>query len=335
VFGHFVGRIVKEWRMKRIAILTSGGDAPGMNAVIRAAVRTAIANEFELIGIKRGYAGLIGGEIFALSRDEVSNIIGRGGSILESSRSPEFETVDGRKKAADNLRRNKIEGLIIVGGDGTFRGGALLAKEGGISILGVPSTIDNDVYGTDFTVGFDTAVSCAVEAIDRIRDTARTFERVFFIEVMGHHTGFIALQAAVAGGAEGLVIPEVPLEIEDLCLKLQEGRQSGKKSAIVVVAEAQKPGFSFEIAQEVTRRTRFETRVCVLGHLQRGGSPTAADRILGSNLGAAAIEALGQKMTGIIVGVVENRLTYTPLAETYQMKKALSPRLEQLTRILS
>ncbi|MBP1707636.1 MAG: 6-phosphofructokinase [Chloroflexi bacterium] len=320
--------------MKRIAILTSGGDAPGMNAVIRAAVRTAIAKEFELIGIKRGYAGLIGGEIFALSRDEVSNIIGRGGSILESSRSPEFETVDGRKKAADNLRRNKIEGLIIVGGDGTFRGGALLVKEGGISILGVPSTIDNDVYGTDFTVGFDTAVSCAVEAIDRIRDTARTFERVFFIEVMGHHTGFIALQAAVAGGAEGLVIPEVPLEIEDLCLKLQEGRQSGKKSAIVVVAEAQKPGFSFEIAQEVTRRTGFETRVCVLGHLQRGGSPTAADRILGSNLGAAAIEALGQKMTGIIVGVVENRLTYTPLAETYQMKKALSPRLEQLTRIL-
>jgi 6-phosphofructokinase 1 len=335
VFRHFVGRIVKEWRMKRIAILTSGGDAPGMNAVIRAAVRTAIANEFELIGIKRGYAGLIGGEIFALSRDEVSNIIGRGGSILESSRSPEFETVDGRKKAADNLRRNKIEGLIIVGGDGTFRGGALLAKEGGISILGVPSTIDNDVYGTDFTVGFDTAVSCAVEAIDRIRDTARTFERVFFIEVMGHHTGFIALQAAVAGGAEGLVIPEVPLEVEGLCLKLQEGRQSGKKSAIVVVAEAQKPGFSFEIAQEVTRRTGFETRVCVLGHLQRGGSPTAADRILGSNLGAAAIEALGQKMTGIIVGVVENRLTYTPLAETYQMKKALSPRLEQLTRILS
>jgi 6-phosphofructokinase 1 len=321
--------------MKRIAILTSGGDAPGMNAVIRAAVRTAIANEFELIGIKRGYAGLIGGELFPLTRDEVSNIIGRGGSVLESSRSSEFETVEGRKKAADNLRRNKIEGLIIVGGDGTFRGGDLLAKEGGISILGVPSTIDNDVYGTDFTVGFDTAVSCAVEAIDRIRDTARTFERVFFIEVMGHHTGFIALQAAVAGGAEGLVIPEVPLEIEDLCLKLQEGRQSGKKSAIVVVAEAQKPGFSFEIAQEVTRRTRFETRVCVLGHLQRGGSPTAADRILGSNLGAAAIEALGQKMTGIIVGVVENRLTYTPLAETYQMKKALSPRLEQLTRILS
>ncbi len=321
--------------MKRIAILTSGGDAPGLNAVIRAAVRTAIVNEFEMIGIKRGFAGLIGGEMFPLSRHEVSNIIGRGGSVLESSRSPEFETAEGRKKAAANLRRNKIDGLIIVGGDGTFRGGALLAKEGGISILGVPGTIDNDVYGTDFTVGFDTAVNCAVEAIDRIRDTARTFERVFFIEVMGHHTGFIALQAAVAGGAEGLVIPEVPLEFEDLCSKLQRGRQLGKKSGIVVVAEAQRPGFSFEIAQEVTKRTGLETRVCVLGHLQRGGSPTAADRILGSNLGTAAVEALGQKMRGIMVGVVDNRLTFTPLVETYQKRKALSPRLEQLTRILS
>ncbi len=321
--------------MKRIGILTSGGDAPGMNAVIRAAVRTAIVHGIEVIGIKRGYSGLITGEMFPLSRQDVSNIIGQGGSILESSRCAEFETEEGRKKAIATLLKNEIEGLILVGGDGTFRGGTLLAEESQVSIIGVPSTIDNDVYGTDFTIGFDTAVNFAVEAIDRIRDTARTFERVFFIEVMGHHTGFIALQAAVAGGAEGLVIPEVPLDIEGLCLKLQEGRQMGKKSAIVVVAEAQKPGYSFQIAQEVGNRTGFDTRVCILGHLQRGGSPTTADRILGSDLGTAAIEAIDQGMTGVMVGIVGGGLTYTPLADTWGKKKELDPRLEQLTHLLS
>jgi 6-phosphofructokinase 1 len=321
--------------MKRIGILTSGGDAPGMNAVIRAAVRTAIVHGIEIIGIKRGYTGLINWEIFPLSRHDVSNIMGLGGSILESSRCAEFETVEGRKKAIANLSKNEIEGLIVVGGDGTFRGGTLLAEEGQVSILGVPSTIDNDVFGTDFTIGFDTAVNFAVEAIDRIRDTARTFERVFFIEVMGHHTGFIALQSAVAGGAEGLVIPEVPLDIEGLCLKLQEGRQLGKKSAIVVVAEAQKPGYSFQIAQEVGNRTGFETRVCILGHLQRGGSPTATDRIQGGDLGTAAVEAIDQGMRGVMVGIVGGKLTYTPMVDTWEKKKELNPRLQQMTHLLS
>jgi 6-phosphofructokinase 1 len=321
--------------MKRIGILTSGGDAPGMNAVIRAVVRTAIVHGIEVLGIKRGYAGLISEDIVPLTRKEVSNTVHLGGSILESSRCPEFETPEGRKKAIDTLTKNEIEGLILVGGDGTFRGGTLLAAESQVSILGVPSTIDNDVYGTDFTIGFDTAVNFAVEAIDRIRDTARTFERVFFIEVMGHHTGFIALQAAVAGGAEGLVIPEVPLDIEELSVKLQKGRQMGKKSAVIVVAEAQKPGYSFQIAQEVGDRTGFETRVCILGHLQRGGSPTAIDRILGSDLGTAAVEAIDQKMKGIMVGMVGGKLTYTPIEDTRKIKKDLNPRLEQLTQILS
>jgi 6-phosphofructokinase 1 len=321
--------------MEKVGVLTSGGDAPGMNAVIRAIVRTAITHGIEVIGIKRGYAGLINGEMNPLSRHDVSNIIGLGGSILESTRSAEFETPEGRKKAIANLIKNEIEGLIIIGGDGTFRGGTLLAEESELCILGVPSTIDNDVYGTDFTIGFDTAVSCAVEAIDRIRDTARTFERVFFLEVMGHHTGFIALRSAVAGGAEGLVIPEVPLNIDAICQKLKEGYQRGKKSAVVVVAEAQKPGNSFQISQEVSRKTGFEIRVCVLGHLQRGGSPTVTDRILGSDLGAAAVEALVNGIRGQIVGQVGGKLVYTPIKDTWGKKKDLNPRLEQLIDILS
>jgi 6-phosphofructokinase 1 len=320
--------------VKRIGILTSGGDAPGMNACIRAAVRTSIAGGMEIIGIKRGYTGLITNESSPLSRDDVSNIIHTGGSILESSRCAEFETTEGRRKAVANLLRQKIEGLILVGGDGTFRGGTLLAQESTIDIVGVPGTIDNDVYGTDFTIGFDTAVNCAIEAIDRIRDTARTFERVFFVEVMGHHTGFIALQAGIAGGADSLVIPEDPLDVADICRRLQEGRRLGKKSAIVVVAEAQKPGFSYRIAEEVAKKTGFETRVCVLGHVQRGGSPTATDRVLGSELGAMAVQALRDGQKGKMVGIVGGKIAYTSIRDTWEKKKELNPHLRQLVRTL-
>jgi 6-phosphofructokinase 1 len=320
--------------LKRIGILTSGGDAPGMNAAIRAAVRTAIASGMEIIGIKRGYTGLITNEMSPLSRYDVSNIIHTGGSILESSRCPEFETNEGREKSVANLLQQKIEGLILVGGDGTFRGGARMAEESPMYIVGVPGTIDNDVYGTDFTIGFDTAVNCAIEAIDRIRDTARTFERVFFVEVMGHHTGFIALQVGIAGGADSLVIPEDPLDIADICKRLQEGHRLGKKSAIVVVAEAQKPGFSYQIAGEVAEKTGFETRVCVLGHVQRGGSPTATDRILGSELGALAVQALMDGHQGEMVGIVGGKITYTALRDTWGKKKELNPDLKQLVRTL-
>jgi 6-phosphofructokinase 1 len=320
--------------VKRIGILTSGGDAPGMNACIRAAVRTAIARGVEIIGVKRGYTGLITDEMSLLYRDDVSNIIHTGGSILESSRCAEFETVKGRQKAIANALQQKIEGLILVGGDGTFRGGTLLTEESTIGIVGVPGTIDNDVYGTDFTIGFDTAVNCAIEAIDRIRDTARTFERVFFVEVMGHHTGFIALQAGIAGGADSLVIPEDPLDVADICQRLQEGHRLGKKSAIVVVAEAQKPGFSYQVAEEVAKVTGFETRVCVLGHVQRGGSPTATDRVLGSELGAMAVQALLDGQKGKMVGITGGNITYTAIRDTWEKKKELNPHLRQLVRTL-
>jgi 6-phosphofructokinase 1 len=320
--------------MKRIGILTSGGDAPGMNACIRAALRMSIASGVEMIGVKRGYAGLITNEMLPLSRSDVSNIIHTGGSILESSRCPEFEKTEGRKWAIENLAKTEVEGLILIGGDGTFRGGALLAEESTISIIGVPGTIDNDVYGTDFTIGFDTAVNCAIEAIDRIRDTARTFERVFFVEVMGHHTGFIALQAGTAGGADSLVIPEQPLDVEGICHRLEEGRRLGKTSAIVVVAEAEKPGFSYEIAQKVAKRTGFETRVCVLGHVQRGGNPTAADRVLATELGVAAVQALQDGVKGKMVGIVGDTITYTNLRDTWEKKKGLNPRLRQSLQLL-
>jgi len=320
--------------VKRFGILTSGGDAPGMNACIRAIVRTAIADKFEVTGIKRGFTGLINNDILPLSRNNVSNIIHTGGSILESSRCPEFEKPEGRKQAIENLEKNGLEGLILIGGDGTFRGGALLAEESGISIIGVPGTIDNDVYGTDFTIGFDTAVNCAIGAIDRIRDTARTFERIFFVEVMGHHTGFIALQAGIAGGADSLVIPENPLDVRAISNRLQEGHRLGKTSAIVVVAEAEKPGFSYKVAEEVAGITGFDTRVCVLGHVQRGGSPTAADRVLGTELGETAVQALADGIKGKMVGIVRGDITYTVLRDTWEKKKELSLRLEQLVQQL-
>lgn len=318
--------------MKRIGILTSGGDAPGMNACIRAVVRTAHASGIEIIGIKRGYTGLTTNEMLPLSRVDVSNIIHTGGSILESSRCPDFEKPEGRKRAIENLQKNEIEGLILIGGDGTFHGGALLEEESTVSIIGVPGSIDNDLFGTDFTIGFDTAVNYAIEAIDRVRDTARTFERVFFVEVMGHHTGFIALQAGMAGGADSIVIPEDPLDVEDICKKLQEGHKLGKKSAIVVVAEAEKPGFSYQIAKEVNKKTGFESRVCVLGHVQRGGSPTANDRILATELGSTAVQALVGETKGKMVGIVGGNITYTPLRETWEKKKELNHHLRRLVQ---
>jgi 6-phosphofructokinase 1 len=321
--------------MKRIGILTSGGDAPGMNACIRAAVRTAVAADVEVLGIRRGYNGLINNEMAALDRKSVANIIQRGGTILETSRCPEFRTADGRARAAKVLDEAGIAGLLLLGGDGTFRGGTLLAGECDVSIVGVPTTIDNDVYGTDYTVGFDTAINTALEAIDRIRDTALSHERLFFVEVMGHHTGFIALDSGIAGGAEELIIPEAPLSSEELCAKLNEAFKAGKRSAIVVIAEAEQPGYSFQIAQEVKKRINIESRVCILGHVQRGGSPTARDRVLASSLGAAAVEAFLNGRNGYMVGEMNNEISYTPLRDTWEKKKPLSARLRGLGEVLA
>ena len=320
--------------MKRIGILTSGGDAPGMNACIRAAVRTAMTNNVDVSGIKRGYAGLIEGDMLALDRKSIANIIYQGGTMLETSRCPAFTITEGRAKAIKVLEEAGIDGLVLLGGDGTFRGGTLMANECNISIIGVPATIDNDVYGTDYTVGFDTAVNTALEAIDRIRDTAMSHERLFFVEVMGHHTGFIALESGIAGGAEETIIPETT-GIDELWTRLQESFEQGKKSAIVVVAEGDQPGHTFKIAQEAKDKLKIESRVCILGHVQRGGSPTARDRVLASNLGFAAVSALLTGKSGYMVGEVKNEIVYTALTDTWEKKKVLSPRLEALAKLLS
>jgi 6-phosphofructokinase 1 len=321
--------------MKRIGILTSGGDAPGMNACIRAAVRTAAAADVEILGIRRGYSGLIDNETAVLDRRCVANIIQRGGTILETSRCPEFKTPEGRAKAVRVLNEAEVDGLLLLGGDGTFRGGTLLANECDVRIVGVPTTIDNDVYGTDYTIGFDTAINTALEAIDRIRDTARSHERLFFVEVMGHHTGFIALESGIAGGAEELIIPEVPLSSEQLCTKLNEAFEAGKRSAIVVVAEAEQPGYSFQIAREVKKNIDVESRVCILGHVQRGGSPTARDRVLASSLGSAAVKALLDGKNGCMVGEINNKISYAPLQDTWEKKKPLSTQLQELAVLLA
>jgi len=320
--------------MERIGILTSGGDAPGMNACIRAAVRAALASDMEIFGIRRGYAGLIHGEIEPLDRRSIANIIHQGGTILGTARSPEFMTSQGRAIAIKNLEKWGIEGLILIGGDGTFRGGTVLSRECSVSIIGVPGTIDNDVYGTDYTIGFDTAVNCALEAIDRIRDTALSHERLFFVEVMGRHTGFIALESGIAGGAEELLIPEVPLSIDELCSRLEKSFKGEKKSAIVVVAETEQPGDSFRIAQKVRDKLGFDSRVCILGHLQRGGSPTARDRVLAGKLGIAAVQALAAGKSGYMVGEINWRVAYNSLQYTWEREKELNPELVEMKKLL-
>lgn len=321
--------------MKKIGILTSGGDAPGMNACIRAAVRVALLKGLEILGIRSGYDGLIRGDIVTLDRRAVANIIHHGGTILGTARSEEFKANEGRAKAVKVLHKAGIGGLILIGGDGTFRGGALLSQECVVKIIGIPGTIDNDCYGTDYTIGFDTAVNTALEAIDRIRDTATAHNSLFFVEVMGRHTGFIALESGIAGGAEELIIPEVPVSIDELCQHLKEYFKGGKRSAIVVVAEKEHPGETFHIAQEVKDSTGFESKVCILGHIQRGGSPTAHDRVLASNLGAAAVQALLDGKGGYMVGEVNREIVYTPLKDTWAKKKPLPGALTDLLSHLS
>jgi 6-phosphofructokinase 1 len=321
--------------MKRIGILTSGGDAPGMNACIRAAVRTALAYGLEIIGIRRGYAGLIEGDSMPLDRSNIHNIIHLGGTILETSRSQEFTTREGRARAAEAITKANLDGLILIGGEGTFHGASLLAAEWGTMLVGVPGTIDNDVYGTDPSIGFDTAANCVLDAIDRIRDTARSTNSLFYVEAMGHHTGFLALESGIAGGAEELVIPEEPISNAELGARLKKGFAIGKKSAIVVVAEGKKPGRSFQIASEVRKYLDYEYRVVVLGHLQRGGPPTVRDRVLGSRLGVAAVIALQEGRGGCMVGEVKGEIVYTPLEDTWKKAKPLDPELKRIFTLLS
>jgi 6-phosphofructokinase 1 len=320
--------------MRRIGLLTSGGDAPGMNAAIRAVVRHALGCSLEVIGIRRGYAGLLAGELQPLTRAGVANIIQRGGTLLGTSRSAEFARPDGRARAAEVLGRAGIEGLVVIGGEGTFHGATLLAEEQGVPVVGVPGTIDNDVYGTDFTIGFDTAVNTALDSIDRIRDTAASHERLFLVEVMGRTCGEIAMGVGVAGGAEDVLIPEIPTDILVLAASIRQSWERGKRSSIIVVAESGAQGHSIRLAEEIGRLTGLEPRVCVLGHIQRGGTPTARDRVLASRLGSAAVDMLlegGGAMAGEACGTVAR----VPLRDTWERKRAAPTALLTLARELA
>jgi 6-phosphofructokinase 1 len=330
-----VGMNIKG-NLKRLGILTSGGDAPGMNACIRAIVRSAANNNnIKTIGIKRGYAGLLEKDFIELRPRTVANIIQRGGTFLETARCDEMKTKEGVKKAITILEDNHIEALITIGGDGTFRGAVELAEAGNIKIIGIPGTIDNDVYGTDFSIGFDTAVNTALDAIDKIRDTADSLQRPFFIEVMGKSRGFIALDVGIAGGAEDILIPETETKIEEICQDIERNFKKGKKSSIIVVAEGDDSGGAFRLAQQVWERLKLEYRICVLGHIQRGGSPTARDRILASKLGVAAVEALVKGQSGYMVGEHNGRITLTSLEDTWKKTKKLDTKLLQILKVLA
>lgn len=322
-------------KLTNIAVLTSGGDAPGMNAAIRAVVRSCATNGIETVGIRRGYAGLCQGELVPLYPRSVANILHMGGTFLETSRHAEMKTEEGRQKAIDTLKRNGIGGLAIIGGDGTIHGAAALAKEGPVPIVCIPSTIDNDVYGTDYTIGFDTAVNTAVNAIDKIRDTAESLPRLFFIEVMGREHGFLALEVGIACGADYVLIPEVPKNITDLCQTLSDSLRRGKSSPIVVVAEGEAPGGAMTIAKEANACIGIEYRVCVLGFIQRGGSPTARDRVLASELGSAAVEALMDGKAGCLVGEIKGDIVLTPLEKAASQVKALDKNKVKLASTLA
>ncbi len=322
--------------MKKIAVFTSGGDSPGMNACVRAVVRTAIYNGVEVIGIRRGYEGMIDGDFVEMGSSSVGNIIQRGGTILKSARSERFRKPEGRQKAYENLQKNGIEGVIVIGGDGSFSGASVFNKEYKIPFVGCPGTIDNDLYGTDFTIGYDTAINTVVEAVDKIRDTADSHNRLFFIEVMGRDAGFIALRSGIAVGAEAILIPETETHIEDLISILEKGRERKKSSSIIIVAEGDDAGGAFEIAKRVKERYNFyDTRTTVLGHIQRGGSPTAADRLLASRLGNKAVDALLGGTHNVMVGQQGMDVVLVPFEKATKHHQEIDKSLLDLAMILS
>jgi len=324
--------------IKRIAVFTSGGDAPGMNAAVRAIVRNAFNNDLHIYGIMRGYEGMIDGTIKRLETSDVSNIIHRGGTVLKTARSQRFMTPEGRQQAYENLMDSDIDALIAIGGNGTFTGAAQFIKEyPDVQILGLPGTIDNDLYGTDFTIGFDTAVNTAVQAVDKIRDTADSHNRLFFVEVMGRHSGFIALHTAIAGGAGGAMIPEEDSSIEDVVKLLKRGAKRSKLFSIVIVAEGNKMGTVYDIARMVEEKIDFydDIKVTVIGHLQRGGSPSAFDRVLSSILGFSAVEGLMAGKSGMMVGIKNNNIHYTPFEEAIAKNKPLNKDLLRMAHILA
>ncbi len=322
--------------IKTIGILTSGGDSPGMNAAIRAVTRSAIYNGFGVKGVMRGYKGLVYNEIIDLHSQSVSNIIQQGGTILKTARCKEFATAEGRKAAYDNMQAAGIDALLVIGGDGSLTGAGVFAQEYNIPIVGLPGTIDNDLGGTDSTIGYDTALNTIMEAVDKLRDTASSHERLFFVEVMGHTAGYLALNSALATGAEAAIIPEMETEVDQLAELINNGFRKSKNSAIVIVAENPQTGGATALAERVKKEfPQYDARVTILGHIQRGGSPTAVDRILASRMGEAAIEALLDGQRNVMVGVENGKIVYVPFNRAIKHDKGINRSLLELVKILS
>jgi len=323
-------------KYKRIAVFTSGGDAPGMNAAIRGVVRTAMNFGIKVYGINRGYEGMIDGDIHKLTSKDVSGVIQRGGTFLYSARSKRFRTIEGRQQAYNNLINKGIEAIVAIGGDGTFTGASIFNEEFNFPVVGIPGTIDNDIFGSDFTIGYDTALNTVIEAIDKIKDTAGSHNRLFFVEVMGRDAGFIALNSGIATGAEDILIPETVTYMDDLIITLKENKRKGKTSAIIIVSEGDDAGGAYDVAAKVKALdSSYSTRVSVLGHMQRGGSPSAADRILASTLGYESVVALIKGCEKDMVGIMNNKVVYTPLEKAIKEPHDINRSKLRIARMLS
>lgn len=323
-------------KVSKIGVMTSGGDSPGMNACIRAVVRTGIYHSLEVFGITRGYAGMIDNDINPMDSRSVANIIQRGGTILKTARCKEFMTKEGRVKAYENLKSHGIDGLVIIGGDGSFKGAQIFSNEFDIPCIGIPGTIDKDIAGTDFTIGFDTAVNTAVEAIDKIRDTADAHDRLFIVEVMGRDAGYIALHSGIGTGAEHILIPEKKTDVEQVLASLQEKEKRKKLVNIVVVAEGDDFGGANDLAKVIKDRIPgFDIRVAILGHIQRGGAPSSMDRLIASRMGYSAVECLLEGKVNVMVGIVNNKMYYTPLDNAIKAKQKISEEWLKIVKILA
>jgi 6-phosphofructokinase 1 len=323
-------------KVNNIAVLTSGGDAPGMNAAVRAVVRTGNYHGLNVYGVMYGYRGMLTGDIFPMESKSVANIIQRGGTILKTARCKEFYEAEGRKKAYENLKKFGIDGLVVIGGDGSFKGAQKFSQEFDIPCIGLPGTIDKDIAGTDFTIGFDTAVNTAVEAIDKIRDTADAHDRLFIIEVMGRDAGYIALHSGIATGAEHILIPERKTDIDDVIDQLLANERRSKMVNLIVVAEGDEFGGANEVARHVKERMpQLDTRVCILGHIQRGGSPTCIDRLIASRMGYAAVDALIEGNNNVMVGIVNNKIQFTPLDKAVKAKQKIDAEWFKIVKILA
>ena len=322
--------------IKKIGVFTSGGDAPGMNAAIRAVVRTALYHNLEVVGIMKGFEGMINGEFIPMGRKSVANIIQRGGTILKTSRCEAFKTKEGRKKAYDNLKAANIDALIAIGGDGTFKGAKVFSEEFDMPIMGIPGTIDNDLFGTDFTIGYDTAINTVVNAVDKIRDTAESHDRLFIVEVMGRDSGLIALRTAIGVGAESVLIPDSKRDFNFLIKRLEEGRKDKSSKIIMVGEDEEDGGFGMRIGEMVREKfPNYDTRVSVLGHLQRGGKPTCMDRVLASRLGVCSVEQLIKGRRGEMLGLVHKNVAYTPFAEAVKYIEEINMSMLKIVEILS